>query len=53
MDLNPTGPVSLQEEIRAGGPRAEWLSSRASLQQPRVLPVHILGVDMALLIRLG
>ena len=25
---------------------AEWLSSRALLQQPRVSPVRILGVDM-------
>ena len=30
---------------------AEWLSSRAALRQPRVLPVHILGADMALLIK--
>ena len=30
---------------------AEWLSSHAPLQQPRVLPVKILGADMAPLIR--
>ena len=29
-------------ETRAG-PMAEWLSSQAPLQQPRVLPVWILG----------
>ena len=33
------------------GPMAEWLSSHAPLWQPRVLPVQILGVDMAPLIR--
>ena len=32
-------------------PVAKWLSLRALLQWPGVLPVWILGVDMALLIR--
>ena len=29
---------------------AEWLSSHILLRQPRVLPLRILGADMALLI---
>ena len=33
------------------GPVAEWLGSCALLQWPRVSPVQILGVDLALLIR--
>ena len=33
------------------GPMAEWLSLRAPLQWPRVLPVWILDADTALLIR--
>ena len=33
------------------GPVAEWLRSHALLCQPRVLPVRILGVDMAPLVR--
>ena len=33
------------------GPAAEWLSLRTVLQRPRILPVRILGADMALLIR--
>ena len=33
------------------GPVAEWLSSRAPLQWPRVVPVRILGADTALLIK--
>ena len=32
-------------------PEAEWLSSGALLQRPRVLPVRILGVNMAPLVR--
>ena len=35
----------------AAGPMAEWLSSRALLQWPRVSPVQILGADMAPRIR--
>ena len=30
---------------------AEWLSSHAPLQWPKVLLVRILGADMALLVR--
>ena len=30
-----------------GRPMAEWLNSRAPLQQPRVSPVQILGADIA------
>ena len=37
--------------ILRAGPVAEWLSSRALLWWPRVSPVHILGGDMALLIK--
>ena len=33
------------------GPLAKWLSSCALLRRPRVLPVWILGVDMAPLLR--
>ena len=29
------------------GPMAEWLSSHALLQWPRVSPIQILGADMA------
>ena len=37
------------QKCEAGaGPVAEWLSSRAPLQRPRV---QILGADMALLVR--
>ena len=43
------GPVI--EERMGAGPRAQWLSSRAPLQQPRVSLVWILGADMAPLIR--
>ena len=34
-----------------GGPVVEWLSLRALLQRPRVLPVRILCMDLALLIK--
>ena len=37
--------------VFGAGPVAEWLSSLALLQPPRVSPVRILGADMALLIR--
>ena len=30
---------------------AEWVSSRAPLQWPKVSPIRILGADMALLVR--
>ena len=33
------------------GPAAEWLSSCALLRWPRVLPVQILGANMASLVR--
>ena len=33
------------------GPVAEWFSSSAPLQRPRVTPVRILGTDMAPLIK--
>ena len=36
---------------QGAGPVAEWLSSRAPFQQPRVLLVQILGTNMAPLIR--
>ena len=36
---------------QGAGPVAEWLSSRTPLQQPRALPVRILGTDMAPLIK--
>ena len=38
-------------EDTGAGPMAEWLSSCAPLQQPRVSRVQIPGADMALLIR--
>ena len=37
-------------ECGGASPVAEWLGSRALLLQPRVLPVRVLGADMALLI---
>ena len=40
-----------EKGIRGPGPVAEWLSLHALLWLPRVLPVRILDVDMALLIR--
>ena len=39
--------------IKGPSPVAEWLSSCAPLQQPRVSPVRILGMDTALFIRPG
>ena len=44
------GPLKKTKQ-RGAGPMAEWLSSQALLQWPRVSLVRILGVDMALLIR--
>ena len=42
-----------KKEIKKGraGPVTKWLSSRTPLGRPRVLPIWILGADMALLIR--
>ena len=45
------GWISISYKDNGAGPVAEWLSSRALLQQPRVLPVWILAMDMALLIK--
>ena len=42
---------TLKTTNRGASPMDEWLGSRALLCQPRVLPVRILGADMALLIR--
>ena len=42
---------SCNKKKKGAGPKAKQLSSRTPLQQPRVLPVRILGADMALLIR--
>ena len=41
----------IKREPGGAGPVAECLSSRALLQWPRVSPVRILGMYMALLIR--
>ena len=38
------------QKLPGAGPVAEWLSSRALLRQSRVLPVWILGADMAPLV---
>ena len=39
-----------KQEARAS-PVAEWLNSHTLLQRPRVLPVRILGTDMALIVK--
>ena len=44
--------IGIDEKNRAG-PVAEWLSSHTQLQQLRVLPVWILGVDMTPVIKPG
>ena len=41
----------VKNPLLGAGPVAEWLNSHAPLWQPRVSPVCILGVDMALLNR--
>ena len=43
--------VLIREHRQGAGPMAEWLSSRTLLQQPGVLLVQILGMDMAPLLR--
>ena len=35
------------KRVVGAGPVAKWLSLRALLWQPRVLPVRVLGMDMA------
>ena len=42
----------LKEILEGAGPVAKWLRSCIPLQQPRVLPVWILGVHLALLVKL-
>ena len=44
---------SFKKPILGAGSMAEWLSSCAPPQQPRVSPVQILGADLARLIRLS
>ena len=39
--------IELEKQVLGAGPVAEWLSSRALLQRPRVSSVWILGPDMA------
>ena len=47
-----TNQEMINKEFRIGaGPMAEWLSSCAPLQWPRVLLVGILGADRAPLIK--
>ena len=48
---NKRKDISSIKTTNEGQPMAEWLSSLALLQWPRVSPVRILGVDLALLIR--
>ena len=43
--------MRLKYIILGTGPMAEWLSSRPPLWLPRVLPVQILGTDIAPLVR--
>ena len=44
-------PFVIKKKISGASPVAEWLSSRAPLQRPRISPVQILSVDMARLVR--
>ena len=46
-----TGVFISSKMYSGAGPVAEWLSSRALLQRPRISPVRILGGDLALLIK--
>ena len=41
----------IKKRMKGAGPVARWLSSRAPLRQPKVLPFQILGVVLAPLIR--
>ena len=46
-----TGELASRLSCRGAGPVAECLSSRSPFRWPRVLPVRILGADMAPLLR--
>ena len=45
------GVLEDQKSKWGAGPVVEWLNSHSPLQLPRVLPVQILGADMAPLVR--